>query len=138
MYLPASLQNIASQGQASGAFPDPKLPQGWKSVGPQWGPAEMAQELGCPAPQEEGEDNEEPAVTVDEVSVEQPMKRQFNESDFQLKFQPREEFGGQRVGFVFRMGAQGLGYYEDNYATAPSAAVPTAEVASPAASETSS
>ena len=43
-------------------------------------------------------------------------KRIFNERDFQLKFISREEFSGFKVGFVFRLGAQGLGYYED---TAP-------------------
>ena len=43
-------------------------------------------------------------------------KRIFNERDFQLKFISREEFTGFKVGFVFRLGAQGLGYYED---TAP-------------------
>ena len=43
-------------------------------------------------------------------------KRIFNERDFQLKFISREEFTGFKMGFVFRLGAQGLGYYED---TAP-------------------
>lgn len=33
--------------------------------------------------------------------------------DSHLKFIPREEFGGRRIGFVFRLGSQGLGYYED-------------------------
>lgn len=114
MYLPASLQNIASREHADNS--DPKLPQGWKSVGPQWGPVEMAKELGCPSPAEGGE---EPTADVGdgELTDVQPMKRQFNENDFHLKFQPREEFGGQRIGYVFRMGAQGLGYYEDAYST---------------------
>jgi hypothetical protein len=42
-------------------------------------------------------------------------KRVFNEGDFQLEFLAREEFGGRRPGFVFRLGAQGLGYYKDTY-----------------------
>ena len=40
-------------------------------------------------------------------------KRSFSPGDFDLKFDPREEFSGKRDGFVYRMGAQGLGYYED-------------------------
>jgi hypothetical protein len=39
-------------------------------------------------------------------------KRQFDD-DSKLRFEPREEFGGRRSGFVFRLGSQGLGYYED-------------------------
>jgi hypothetical protein len=37
----------------------------------------------------------------------------FSKDDFQLKYIPREEWGGRREGFVFRLGAQGIGYYED-------------------------
>jgi hypothetical protein len=40
-------------------------------------------------------------------------KREFDPADFKLKFIPREEFYGRRAGYVFRLGAQGLGYYED-------------------------
>jgi hypothetical protein len=40
-------------------------------------------------------------------------KRVFDEADMTLEFDPREEFGGPRPGFVFRLGARGLGYYED-------------------------
>jgi hypothetical protein len=39
-------------------------------------------------------------------------KRCFND-DSKLKFDAREEFSGIRQGFVFRLGSQGLGYYED-------------------------
>ena len=39
-------------------------------------------------------------------------KRTFND-DSSLKFEAREEFGGARAGFVFRLGSKGLGYYED-------------------------
>ena len=42
-------------------------------------------------------------------------KREFAATDASLKFDPREEFAGRRPGFVFRMGGQGLGYYEDAY-----------------------
>jgi hypothetical protein len=45
----------------------------------------------------------------------QHNKRVFNEADFQLEFIEHEEFGGRRPGFVFRLGAQGLGYYRDTY-----------------------
>lgn len=121
--LPPSLQNLTTPTPEDyGANPDPHLPAGWKSLGPQWGPLEMINELGCPPNTDSNGDNE----TVDNgdnnnnnntESTSYVSKRQFNETDFQLKFQPREEFGGPRVGFVFRMGAQGLGYYEDLYAT---------------------
>eukprot|EP00428_Durinskia_dybowskii_P072136 CAMPEP_0170395322 /NCGR_PEP_ID=MMETSP0117_2-20130122/21716_1 /TAXON_ID=400756 /ORGANISM="Durinskia baltica, Strain CSIRO CS-38" /LENGTH=708 /DNA_ID=CAMNT_0010651623 /DNA_START=53 /DNA_END=2179 /DNA_ORIENTATION=+ len=42
-------------------------------------------------------------------------KRIFSETDLELEYLPREEFGGRREGFVFRLGAQGLGYYRDTY-----------------------
>lgn len=42
-------------------------------------------------------------------------KRVFNESDFELEFIAREEWSGARKGYAFRLGAQGLGYYKDNY-----------------------
>ena len=40
--------------------------------------------------------------------------RHFSPEDKHLKFLAREEFGGKHEGMVFRMGLQGLGYYEDN------------------------
>lgn len=51
------------------------------------------------------------------ASTSQPLnaKRVFNESDLGLEFIAREEWGGPRKGFAFRLGAQGLGYYRDNY-----------------------
>lgn len=42
-------------------------------------------------------------------------KRAFSEADFALEYVPREEWGGRREGFVFRLGAQGMGYYRDSY-----------------------
>ena len=39
-------------------------------------------------------------------------KRHFDD-DSEFKFDPREEFSGPRDGYVFRLGSQGLGYYED-------------------------
>ena len=40
-------------------------------------------------------------------------KRVFNDGDFALEYNAREEFAGGRSGFVFRMGGQGIGYYAD-------------------------
>lgn len=45
--------------------------------------------------------------------------RKFSPRDMDLKFNPREEFAGRRPGFVFRLGAQGLGYYEDDVPNVP-------------------
>lgn len=136
--LPASLQNPASSSPDDyGTYADPQLPSGWKSLGPQWGPLEMINELGCPpATDEENENNNsdsnnnntnEQQEYVDTTETVYVNKRQFNEGDFKLKFQPREEFGGPRNGFVFRMGAQGLGYYEDIYANQNSTITSTTE-----------
>jgi hypothetical protein len=33
--------------------------------------------------------------------------------DSEFDFIPREEFGGLKSGFVFRLGSKGIGYYED-------------------------
>jgi hypothetical protein len=49
----------------------------------------------------------------EELPYEDYGKRVFDQGDFALKYDPREEFAGKRAGFVFRMGAQGIGYYED-------------------------
>lgn len=38
--------------------------------------------------------------------------REFSNDD-ELEFIPREEFGGVKEGFVFRLGSKGLGYYSD-------------------------
>jgi zinc finger protein len=51
-----------------------------------------------------------PAAQID--PLQRPRKRQFND-DSGLKFIPHEEFGGKREGYVFRLGSQGVGYYED-------------------------
>jgi len=40
-------------------------------------------------------------------------KRTFSERDLGLDFLPYEEFSGAKEGYVFRMGAKGLGYYAD-------------------------
>jgi ZPR1 zinc-finger domain len=40
-------------------------------------------------------------------------KRTFSESDLTLDFIAYEEFSGAKDGYVFRMGAKGLGYYKD-------------------------
>ena len=41
-------------------------------------------------------------------------KRVFSEGDLQLDFLQYEEFSGAKEGYVFRMGAKGLGYYSDS------------------------
>lgn len=37
--------------------------------------------------------------------------------DSHLDFIPREEFGGAKKGYIFRLGSLGMGYYEDRNAT---------------------
>ena len=51
--------------------------------------------------------------SVDDLPYPGYGKRHFNEADFSLKYDAREEFAGRRQGFVFRMGAKGIGYYAD-------------------------
>lgn len=46
-------------------------------------------------------------------------RRVFDPADLDLGFDAREEWAGPRAGFVFRLGAQGLGYYEDRPFTRP-------------------
>lgn len=43
------------------------------------------------------------------------VKRYFDPNDKSLEFFPYEEFSGAKDGFVFRLGALGLGYYADKY-----------------------
>jgi len=43
------------------------------------------------------------------------VKREFDPNDKLLEFIPYEEFSGSKSGFVFRLGALGLGYYTDKY-----------------------
>jgi len=59
----------------------------------------------------------QPELLTSSGSGQTPLnaKRVFNESDLELEFIAREEWGGPRKGFAFRLGAQGLGYYRDNY-----------------------
>lgn len=85
---------------------------GWTSVGPSWGPESLARDLGVIPPKPRTEENfEDDSATAEEIEYTHP--RQFHEEDFTIQFKPREEFGHARPGFVFRMGGQGLGYYED-------------------------
>lgn len=44
-----------------------------------------------------------------------PIRRHIDD-DSNRKFEAREEFAGKRAGFFFRLGSQGLGYYEDLFA----------------------
>ena len=84
-----------------------KGPSGWISHGPAWGPEEMAAEMGCSTNTAAlTEQAEGPGVFI-------PRRRKFYARDKELKFAVREEFSGRREGFVFRLGGQGMGYYED-------------------------
>jgi hypothetical protein len=49
----------------------------------------------------------------DNILPDVAVKRHFDDVDLSLKYLPYEEFSGQKDGYVFRLGAQGLGYYED-------------------------
>jgi len=45
--------------------------------------------------------------------------RRVFDDDGPLGFDPREEFAGFRLGYVFRLGSKGLGYYEDKKKYSP-------------------
>ena len=53
------------------------------------------------------------AAAAASPSVEVRVRREFDAHDASLRFEAYEEFSGRREGYVFRMGAQGLGYYQD-------------------------
>eukprot|EP01031_Cornospumella_fuschlensis_P025574 gene25574-30879_t len=53
-----------------------------------------------------------PTASVPAPFPEDLNKRVFND-DSDLAFIPRESFYGRREGYVFRLGSQGLGYYQD-------------------------
>jgi hypothetical protein len=106
--------------RASGPAEAPTLSEGeargWSSVGPSWGPESLAKDLGVipPRPREDDADQDkEWGAGAGENEEEYVHLRCFDEADASLQFKPREEFGRARPGFVFRMGGQGLGYYED-------------------------
>lgn len=77
----------------------------WTSHGPAWGPGEMAAEMGCPDNATSAEGHSGGVILS--------SRRKFHPRDVGLKFDPHEEFSGRREGFVFRLGGQGVGYYED-------------------------
>jgi zinc finger protein len=60
---------------------------------------------------------EEDEGVAGETEYDAPTKRVIDLADLELKYKPYEEFSGAKAGFVFRMGAQGLGYYEDVFWT---------------------
>lgn len=65
------------------------------------------------APQNDDDDDttiNDATITTDDAYT---SKRVFSQGDKQLKHIPREEFGGRKEGYVFRMGLLGIGYYED-------------------------
>lgn len=61
------------------------------------------------APQDEIR-KEEVTIMSEEIYI---ATRVFSSDDKLLKYIQREEFGGRKEGYVFRMGLLGLGYYED-------------------------
>jgi hypothetical protein len=99
MYFPST----SSAEKLSGGMEKVSQRQDWTSHGPAWGPKEMAAEMGCPVN----------VTRQDEEEVSLPIRRTFHPRDKVLKFDAREEFAGRREGFVFRLGGQGIGYYED-------------------------
>lgn len=63
------------------------------------------------------DENEEVSAAVEEVvvSAEIGTGKRYLTDDSALKFLPYETFSGRKLGYVFRLGSQGLGYYEDKY-----------------------
>lgn len=97
MYFPSTstAEQAAASSNASNSRPSDQ--HSWVSHGPAWGPEEMAAEMGCPV----------------RVSGGIPPRRKFHARDKELQFTAHEEFSGRREGYVFRLGAMGVGYYED-------------------------
>ena len=56
---------------------------------------------------------EDERETVGESSVGDGEERDVDAGERAAKFEPSDSFSGTKAGFVFKMGAQGLGYYED-------------------------
>jgi len=61
-------------------------------------------------PQDDDTTRNEVTIMNEEVYT---SKRVFSLDDKLLKHIPREEFGGRKEGYIFRLGLLGLGYYED-------------------------
>ena len=61
-------------------------------------------------PQDDDTIRNEVTIMNEEVYT---TKRVFSLDDKLLKHIPREEFGGRKEGYIFRLGLLGLGYYED-------------------------
>jgi len=61
-------------------------------------------------PQDDDTTRNEVTIMNEEVYT---SKRVFSVDDKLLKHIPREEFGGRKEGYIFRLGLLGLGYYED-------------------------
>jgi hypothetical protein len=70
----------------------------------------MAAEMGCPTHTHNNATGEKEGL---DGSVQIPPRRHFHPRDKTLQFLAYEEFSGRREGFVFRLGGQGVGYYED-------------------------
>lgn len=89
-----------------------KPPPGWSfekvsTSSSQVGPTLPSHSSSLPSVTEEEEQEE-----IEQEEIEHHNKRHFSD-DSALKFLPYEEFSGRKEGFVFRLGSQGLGYYED-------------------------
>jgi hypothetical protein len=55
---------------------------------------------------------EKDIASPEDVSIAFVAGRHFSD-DSSIAFMPYEEFSGEKVGYVFRLGSKGLGYYED-------------------------
>lgn len=128
MYFPAQAQGQSSAGAGAGAEAQggaeedgeegTTAPAGWRA-------ARINVDLHVPPELDQYESSRTAGHSGNFYDAAAPLapldggafatKRVLSESDFQLKFIEHEEFGGRREGYVFRLGAQGLGYYEDNY-----------------------
>ena len=56
-----------------------------------------------------GSENVNDHISSEDVATD--SIRTFGEDDESRMFEAREEFGGRREGFIFRLGSKGLGYY---------------------------
>jgi hypothetical protein len=59
------------------------------------------------------EASERTKLSTTENSAEITQKKRVFTDDSELDYIPREEFGGRREGYVFRLGSKGIGYYQD-------------------------
>lgn len=101
---------VAATAGAGEGFWDEGSKLGWRARKPD--EREIDDDEQVAGAGEQGEEGEGAGVLT-ESDLAALGKRVFDEHDRTLQFDPREEFAGPRPGFVFRLGAMGLGYYED-------------------------